>query len=132
MGKKLQGYGVVRMKWGEKGTDQYRKTSTAYHRKYIKDPVVAARIRKQIARRAEGTRETILAAKDKGCTDCGRWYPPYVLDFDHVRGTKIDNISHARFLSAPRKLREEIAKCEVVCANCHREREHKRRMRVKA
>ena len=43
------------------------------------------------------------------------------MDFDRVRGGKIKNI--AVLFSAAYKLDliiEEIAKCEVVCSNCHR------------
>jgi hypothetical protein len=43
------------------------------------------------------------------------------MDFDHVRGEKKFNIKQAaqRRLGT-RALLEEIAKCELVCANCHR------------
>jgi hypothetical protein len=54
------------------------------------------------------------------CVDCGdtRWQ---VLDFDHVRGTKHNNISNmVHNGSSIKKLQEEIEKCEVRCANCHR------------
>lgn len=54
------------------------------------------------------------------CVDCGdtRWQ---VLDFDHVRGQKIRAISimvHEQF--SIENIKEEIAKCEVRCSNCHR------------
>jgi hypothetical protein len=71
----------------------------------------------------------IMAAKDVPCTDCGIRYPHYVMDFDHVRGTKVMHVglmaSRHRTLG---KLREEIAKCEVVCSNCHRARTYLRRL----
>lgn len=46
---------------------------------------------------------------------------PVVLDFDHVTGTKLFNISYAvkRGFSIE-LIEEEIKKCEVRCANCHR------------
>lgn len=57
----------------------------------------------------------------KACTDCGCVYPPYVLDFDHRDPTtKEFNIAmHVRQVSRQRLL-DEIAKCDIVCANCHR------------
>lgn len=66
--------------------------------------------------------------KDVPCTDCGVKYPPYVMDFDHVRGTKKYNVSSmvSRGMSE-KTLLEEIAKCEVVCSNCHRARTYNRR-----
>lgn len=55
------------------------------------------------------------------CMDCGVQYPPYVMDFDHRPGeVKLFNVSGAR--RCLRVMLEEIAKCDVVCSNCHRER----------
>ena len=51
------------------------------------------------------------------------------MDFDHVRGVKLANIS--QMLRRPRaELDAEIAKCELVCATCHRLREDIRRIDV--
>lgn len=63
------------------------------------------------------------------CEDCGNFYPAYVMDFDHVRGQKSFSIGTAIGTGTLSKdaLRAEIAKCEIVCANCHRERTHYRK-----
>lgn len=61
-----------------------------------------------------------------GCIDCKKSYPAHVLDFDHVRDKKRFNIGNA-IHSSLETLYEEIAKCDIVCANCHRERTHKRK-----
>jgi hypothetical protein len=54
------------------------------------------------------------------CVDCGE-ADPVVLDFDHVRGVKRKEVS--KLVTASTKtLLEEIAKCDVRCANCHRRR----------
>jgi hypothetical protein len=46
---------------------------------------------------------------------------PQVLEFDHVRGKKKDNIATLiRNGATPARLQEEFDKCEVRCANCHR------------
>jgi hypothetical protein len=62
------------------------------------------------------------------CADCGMYYPYWVMDFDHVpeRGSKSGPMT--RFVSGHSvgKLMAEIAKCDVVCANCHRNRTHRR------
>ena len=61
----------------------------------------------------------ILHALEGGCIDCGE-KDRIVLDFDH-QGDKTYNIA-AMVHSAISldKLEEEISKCVVRCANCHR------------
>jgi len=56
------------------------------------------------------------------CVDCGE-SDPLVLEFDHVRGEKLKDVSRlAHDTHALVVIEEEIAKCEVVCANCHKRR----------
>jgi hypothetical protein len=79
--------------------------------------------------RVERNRRAIREAKNVPCADCGRRYPHYVMDFDHRPGEKkCFNVSVAA--GQPRlswqRMLAEIAKCDVVCANCHRERTHRR------
>lgn len=58
------------------------------------------------------------------CTDCGE-SDPVVLDFDHLPGTR-KSFDVGRALSGSTRswnaILDEIQKCEVVCANCHRRR----------
>jgi hypothetical protein len=60
------------------------------------------------------------------CVDCGE-KDLRCLDFDHVRGQKRTDISLMVGRSPWDALEEEIAKCEVRCANCHRQRTAERR-----
>lgn len=53
------------------------------------------------------------------CVDCGVT-DIRVLEFDHVRGEKYENISRMIQSSSWKAIEAEIAKCEVRCANCHR------------
>jgi hypothetical protein len=76
-------------------------------------------------------REILRGAKSKPCADCGQCYPYYVMDFDHREGEKkVSNVADLNFhrRTSFRKLLAEIAKCDVVCANCHRERTYQRQM----
>jgi len=74
-------------------------------------------------------REFIDKLKDVPCVDCRVKYPSYVMDFDHVRGEKVMDISDMIGVAVSmEKLLDEIAKCEVVCSNCHRERTHRQRL----
>lgn len=61
------------------------------------------------------------------CADCGKTFPYYVMDFDHIGDDKDKAISAGlnRGWSKAR-LQQEIDKCELVCANCHRQRTHER------
>ena len=60
------------------------------------------------------------------CVDCNVDYPPPVLDFDHLRD-KVANISEMVKTATPMEvLLKEIAKCEIVCSNCHRMRTYNR------
>jgi hypothetical protein len=56
--------------------------------------------------------------------DCGIKYPSYVMDFDHRDPTTKLFAIGAAYSVAEKRLRDEISKCDVVCANCHRERTH--------
>jgi hypothetical protein len=58
------------------------------------------------------------------CKDCGKIYPHYVMDFDHLRD-KTGTVSHMQ-TTLPR-IKREIEKCELVCSNCHRIRTYNRR-----
>jgi len=51
--------------------------------------------------------------------DCGKRWHFCAMDFDHVRGKKLFEINDAS-CRALQKVKDEIAKCDVVCANCHR------------
>jgi len=66
--------------------------------------------------------------KDVPCVDCGRRFPPCVMQFDHRDpATKKFVISRSRTRSHAALL-AEVAKCDIVCTNCHRDRTFKRRI----
>lgn len=56
------------------------------------------------------------------CADCGRFFPPECVDFDHVRGEKVSAVARMLSQRSTQALLNEIAKCDVVCACCHRTR----------
>lgn len=83
-------------------------------------PTDARRRSRRAAKRRllEWTNEVKLAS---GCVDCGYAGHPAALDFDHVRGEKRFSVATAVNEARSRKsIEEEIAKCDVRCANCHR------------
>ena len=78
--------------------------------------------------REKRLREILNTIKDAPCQDCDVKYPSYVLDFDHRPGeTKLFNVGHVSKAGSVKRLLEEIAKCDLVCSNCHRIRTHNRK-----
>lgn len=103
------------------GRCHYQKYQKEYQKKYIQRPEVKENIRKRTNEVSRQRRLLVREIKEeRGCIDCGikDWR---VLDFDHVRGEKKDilaYIGHRRYSITT--IMEEIDKCEVRCANCHR------------
>lgn len=65
------------------------------------------------------------------CADCGEFYPYYVMDLDHLPNSdKTVNPSKLHDSGSITKFLSEINKCEVVCANCHRQRTYDRSLLV--
>lgn len=81
------------------------------------------------AQRATGQRIRLLK-ETTPCADCHRTYPFCCMDFDHREGTvKSYNVgsmvAHGYSIDL---IMTEIAKCDLVCANCHRIRTQARRI----
>lgn len=60
------------------------------------------------------------------CADCKENYPYYMMDFDHLGDKKFSISGFRTHTTNLDKIKEEIEKCEVVCANCHRIRTYQR------
>ena len=76
-------------------------------------------------------RDRIAAVKlESGCVDCGYRLHVAALDFDHLPGTDKKFCVGQGMGYRWESVLEEIAKCEVVCANCHRVRTANRRLEV--
>lgn len=65
--------------------------------------------------------EKVRALKNKPCLDCKQSFPHYVMHFDHRDAhTKVKAIATlTRNTVAWARVEAEIAKCDLVCANCH-------------
>jgi len=77
-----------------------------------------ARKKAQLAR-ALRNRELVRQCRDKPCHDCGGIFDPICMEFHHVHGNKRFNVSRTYRVSK-KTLQEEIDKCVVICANCHK------------
>lgn len=77
-------------------------------------------IRASVRSYKERMRTLLRWLKDQPCMDCTHSYPQCAMDFDHRPGEKkLFTLSQGVNRSL-RQLAEELAKCDVVCANCHR------------
>lgn len=69
------------------------------------------------------SRKLVIQLKTgRPCLDCKELYPHYMMDFDHVRGTKLGNIYDLARIGDIAKLLTEVQKCDLICSNCHRHR----------
>lgn len=96
---------------GDKGVEEVMRTSRNWGE--------GSRLRKMVG-----------AIKDVPCADCGGRFHYCAMDFDHRPGErKIQNIGImvTNSLYAVEDIMEEIAKCDIVCSNCHRLRTFMRR-----
>ena len=85
-----------------------------------------AEIKVRLKDRFKTRRKAIRKAKEVPCSDCGIQYGYWIMQFDHVRGMKLFNIGPMAYKFGLKKVLEEIAKCEIVCANCHADRTYRR------
>jgi hypothetical protein len=95
---------------------------------YHNNPEVGRKAQDRKRRYRQRNVEFLREQKDVPCTDCGDRHPYYCMDFDHLPGCeKKQNLTVLAWTPVSLdRLREEIAKCEVVCANCHRKRTFER------
>lgn len=100
-----------------------RKCVAAYYKAYYhaspeRKQDIVARASANTRKAEELARAVVLEAFLLGCVDCGET-DVRVLEFDH-QGDKSFTISSFMRKNNLARLREEIAKCHVVCANHHR------------
>ena len=107
-----------RNSWCKSCHRNYAKSDYQNKKDYYKEK--SRRSNKMLkARNRERLRQYLL---DHPCVDCGE-SSPVVLEFDHVRGKKLSNVSNlAQSSYSWSRIAAEIEKCEVRCANCHRKR----------
>ena len=80
------------------------------------------------AEKSAAFRRWYQALKQRPCADCGGTFPPGAMHWDHLPGAeKTADVGWLAARHARRRVLEEIAKCELVCANCHAVRTAERR-----
>jgi hypothetical protein len=104
--------------------DTYRRPCrSAYHREHYqanKQRYIDAAARRRKAQLQERFIFLMAYFRNHPCVDCGE-NDPIVLEFDHLQDKKFAISAGIRNRNWADVL-DEIAKFEVVCANCHRRR----------
>jgi hypothetical protein len=66
------------------------------------------------------------------CMDCGNIYEPCQMDFDHREPEKKSfSLNQARWKKWE-EIEKEMAKCDLICSNCHRLRTYNRGQNIDA
>lgn len=99
---------------------KYRDQHYQDNKEYYKSKARAYKAKKQ--QEFDELRKTLK------CSKCGedRFY---CLDFHHIDPSDKE-AEVTKLIESPRKLKEELKKCIVLCSNCHRELHYKERMQV--
>jgi hypothetical protein len=117
--------------WRRKARGQRDNYCTPCRAQYKREHYAA--IRSRYIARAQARNQAVAAERavylieffrTRPCVDCSE-SDPLVLEFDH-RSDKIFNISKGIRDRSWASVLDEIAKCDVVCANCHRRRTARR------
>ena len=76
---------------------------------------------KAVAKRRRKIKLMAIEYKGGKCQACGYNKYPGALDLHHINGNKSFGIGEKGYTRSWEKVREELDKCILVCANCHRE-----------
>jgi hypothetical protein len=94
-----------------------------YHQR--RDVVIAQKRERSLERVA-----WMRTRKAAPCVDCGGQFHPAAMTFDHLPGSvKRSDVATLARRHGVAAIEAEIAKCELVCANCHAVRTFNRRER---
>ncbi len=108
-----------------------RTRSAEQRKRYLKSAQPGRQARRLLVladfqQRMRTHKAQLAALKAKPCRDCGNEFPSVCMEFDHVKPGKRYNLSQMSNHSRAAVL-EELARCEVVCCNCHRVRSKARK-----
>ena len=112
---RTDGYNSICRKCSNARSKRYYRENTEEHKKVIK-----ARQKRVLM---EVQRWVCEYLSSHPCVDCGET-DILVLDFDHRRRSRKEkNVADAlRAGWSLKRIKKEVAKCDIRCANCHRRR----------
>jgi hypothetical protein len=97
----------ARLKADPEAWEQYK----AFYRSYMRE-------------RHRSTKRKAIEYKGNQCADCKGTYHPSVYDFHHLDPTLKDFKPSDSLTRKWDKVKAELDKCVMLCANCHRLRHH--------
>ncbi len=72
-------------------------------------------------------KELVDRRKRNPCTICGGSFEPCQMDFDHIDPeTKLSKVSDMLRGYTTKQIEEEMDRCQLLCAQCHRRKHHSR------
>jgi len=111
-----------------KDPDKRREYQRQYHKKWYQSN--ADKRRAQVRMRRKQVREKLQILKAQGaCVECGLSgeIATWALDYHHINHD--DKVASVSYLVSNgyswKRIEKEIAKCELICSNCHRIRHYK-------
>ena len=100
-----------------------REYDRTYHARTAETRRAQVRHRRK---RLVGMNRELKASRTRA--DCGGRFHPAAMEWDHLPGTeKLADVATLARTGKTRQFYREIAKCELVCANCHAVRSYERR-----
>ncbi len=82
---------------------------------------MSGKYKKEIHRKRADYRRSVIARYKtiKGCVDCGYAGHHSALEFDHLPEFEKNRTVASMMYSSWEVIKAEIAKCEIICSNCH-------------
>lgn len=111
----------------ETKAERRKRLHAGYEKKFRESEKGRASTRKSQRDLRAKRREFMHDLKSVPCMDCGGKFDPICMDFDHRPGTVKKFCIGTRLQLSMERILTEIAKCDIVCANCHRIRTHRKR-----
>lgn len=114
-----------------------KQTSRAYSSKYYEDNKQAEKLRSKkfrlsnleyikLKQRSDKRQRKLEAIEYKGgrCENCGGQFHPAVYDFHHIDTSTKDRDPSKMLQLSWKRVTNELDKCKMLCANCHRLEHH--------
>ena len=85
-----------------------------------KDPVWKESRNKQRTEKRRNNKRKAVEHMGSKCHDCGQSFPDCCYDFHHLDPTEINDVPSKILFCSWKRIEEELAKCVMLCSNCHR------------